>query len=80
MKEKHKIYIFSMLSHGVTTAVAHLIIYLMELAWPEFGPRESRSLSLVDSFLIFWGVGLVIIIPFSNFYEPYYRYLFKGDR
>lgn len=79
MTEKHKIYIFSVLSCGVTTAVAHLIIYVMELAWPEFGPRESRSFSLVYSFLIYWGVGL-IIIPFSNPFEPSYRYFFKADR
>ena len=79
MKEKHKIYIFSVLSHGAVAAVAHLIIYLVELAWPEFGPRESSSSRLVDSFLISWGVGLVVI-PFFDPYEPSYRYFFKTDR
>lgn len=79
MKEKYKIYIFSVLSHGVTVGVAFLIIYLMQLAWPEFGPRESRSLSPVYSFLIFWSTGF-IMFPFFNPYEPSYRYFFKGGR
>ena len=79
VKEKYKIYIFSVLSHGVVAAVSYLIIYLMKLAWPELGPRESHSFSLVYSFLIYWGVGFVMI-PFFNPYEPSYRYFFKADR
>ena len=80
MKEKHKIYIFSVLSHGVVVAVAYLIIYLMKLAWPELGPRESHSFSLVYFFLIYWVVGLVVIPFFFNPYEASYRYFFKADR
>ena len=79
MKEKYKIYIFSVLSHGVTVGVAFLIIYLMQLAWPEFGSPESRSFRLVHSFLIFWSTGF-IMFPFFNPYEPSYRYFFKGGR
>ena len=79
MKETHKIYIFSVLSHGAVAAVAHLIIYLVGLAWPEFGPLASNSSRLVDSFLTHCGVGLVVI-PFFNPYEPSYRYFFRADR
>lgn len=79
MKEKYKIYIVSVLSHCAAAAVAHLIIYLMGLAWPEFGPHASNPSRLVDSFLIHCGVGIVVL-PFFTPYEPVYRYFFKGDR
>jgi len=79
VKEKHKIYIFSVLSHGVVAAVAYLIIYLMELAWPELSPRANRSFSLIYYFLIYWGTGF-IFIPFLNPYESSYRYFFRADR
>ena len=79
MKEKHKIYIFSVLSHGVVAAVAYLIIYLTGLVWPEFGPGASSPSRLIYSFLGYWGSGFVMI-PFFNPYEPSYRYFFKADR
>ncbi|MXY95527.1 MAG: hypothetical protein F4047_12430 [Caldilineaceae bacterium SB0670_bin_27] len=79
MDEKYRIYIFSALSHCAVTGAAFLIVYLMQLAWPELGPRHSGSFRLVDSFLISLGVGFVAI-PFLNPYEASYRYFFKGGR
>lgn len=75
MKEKHKIYIFSVLNHSVVAVVAYLILYLVELAWP----RYSSPSWLVYSFLGYWGGGFVVL-PFLNPYEPVYRYFFKADR
>ncbi|MDE0310651.1 MAG: hypothetical protein OXI52_00190 [Caldilineaceae bacterium] len=79
MKEKYKIYIVSVLSHGAVAAVAHLLFFVMVLAWPELGPRYSSSSRLVDSFLAHCWVGLVVL-PFFIPYEPVYRYFFKADR
>ena len=76
MKEKHKIYVFSVLSHGAVGAVAYTIISLSELVWPRSGPRV---LGLLEHFLIWCGVGIVMF-PFINLYEPTYRYLFKTDK
>lgn len=78
MKEKHKIYVFSVLSHGAVAAVVHLFFYLVGLALPEFGPHASHPYRLVYSFLAHCVIGLVVI-PFFNPYEPSYRYFFKAD-
>ena len=79
MSEKYKIYIFSVLNHGVSVGIAFLIIYLIRLAWPEFGPRTGSPSWPVDYFLIYWGTGF-IAIPFLNPYERSYRYFFYGER
>lgn len=76
MKEKHKIYIFSVLSHGAVGAVVYTIIYLLELVWPRSSPR---AFGLLEHFLIWCGVGIVMF-PFINLYEPTYRYLFKAGK
>lgn len=79
MNEKYKIYVFSVLSHGVTVGIAFLITYLIRLAWPEFGPRASSPSMKVYFFLTYWGTGF-IVFPFFYPYEPTYRYFFKGER
>ena len=79
MSEKYKIYIFSVLSHGVSVGIAFLIINLVNLAWPEFSPRTSNPSWPVDFFLIYWGTGF-IVFPFLNPYERSYGYFFKGER
>ena len=78
MKEKHKIYIFSVLCHGVAAGIAFLISHLIKLAWPEFGSGFSPSM-MAFFFLVFWGAGF-IWFPFLNPYEPAYQYFFKGGR
>ena len=77
MKEKHKIYIFSVLSHGAVGATSYSIIYLLELIWPRSNPRV---LGLLEHFLIWCGVGIVMFPFFINLYEPTYRYLFKAGK
>jgi len=79
VSEKYKIYVFSVLSHGVSVGIAFLIIYLVRLAWPEFGPFTSSPSWPVYFFLIYWGTGF-ILVPFFNPYERSYRYFFQGER
>lgn len=79
VKEKYKIYIFSVLSHGVAVGIAYLIIHLIQLARPELGPRLSGPSWLIYSFLTYWGTG-IIVVPFLNPYEPSCRYFLKGER
>lgn len=68
MEEKHKIYIFSVLSHAAVGAVVYTLSSQFKLG----------NIDLAD-YLIWCSVG-VVALPFIKLYEPTYHYLFKTDK